>query len=132
MFKLPTTLISVTVIEIAYVVYMLRFFKTRYSLAHPLVKFNSEYLKHPIGKFENPQSTICDFGKDGALIIAFLLLLRLKALVLFNIRPKTVLTANKFILFIIGILSLMNFNALVYLLPFFLCEIVLIKNLYYY
>ena len=39
-------------------------------------KFNSEYLKHPIGKFDTPQSNICKFGQDGAIIIAFLLLLR--------------------------------------------------------
>ena len=30
-----------------YVVYMLRHFKTRYSLAHPLIKFKTEFLKHP-------------------------------------------------------------------------------------
>lgn len=124
------TLISIT--EIAYVVYMLRCFKTKYSLAHPLVKFNSEYLKHPIGKFSTPQSNICQFGHDGAIIIALLILLRLKALYVFNINKKMVASFNTFVVIIIGILSFMNFNALVYLLPFFVCEIFLIKNLYYY
>jgi hypothetical protein len=126
------TLVTITFIEIIYVIYILRFFKTRYSLAHPMVKFNSEYLKHPIGKFDAPQSNICKFGQDGAIIIAFLLLLRLKAIYLFNIKTKNVAMTNKFVLFVIGILSFMNFNALVYLLPFFVCEIILIKNLYYY
>ena len=97
-----------------------------------MVKFNSEYLKHPIGKLDTPQSNICKFGQDGSIIIAFLLLLRLKALYLFNVKVKNVAMTNKFIIFIIGILSFMNFNALVYLLPFFVCEIILIKNLYYY
>ena len=125
-------LVLITLIEIVYVVYMMRCFKTRYSLAHPLVKFNDEYLKHPIGKLDTPQSNICQFGHDGAIIIAILLLLRLKALYLFNFKPKKVASFNKFALIIIMILSFMNFNALVYLLPFFVCEIILIKNLYYY
>ena len=40
-------LIIVSVIEAAYVIYMLRYFKTRYSIAHRLVKFKSEFLRHP-------------------------------------------------------------------------------------
>ena len=64
-----TKLTLISLVEIVYVVYMLRCFKTRYSLAHPLVKFNEEYLKHPIGKSSIPQSTICQFGHDGAIII---------------------------------------------------------------
>lgn len=127
-----TKLTLITLIEIVYVVYMLRCFKTRYSLAHPLVKFNDEYLKHPIGKTTTPQSTICQFGHDGAIIIALLLLLRLKALYLFNVNKKKVASFNTFALIIIIILAFMNFNALVYLMPFFVCEIILIKNLYYY
>ena len=127
-----TNLTIISLLEIVYVVYMLRCFKTRYSLAHPLVKFNEEYLKHPIGKSTTPQSTICQFGHDGAIIIALLILLRLKALYLFNINKKKVASFNKFALIIIIILAFMNFNALVYLMPFFVCEIILIKNLYYY
>ena len=126
-----TKLTLISIVEIVYVVYMLRCFKTRYSLAHPLVKFNGEYLKHPIGKSTIPQSTICQFGHDGAIIIALLILLRLKALYLFNINKKKVASFNTFSLIIIIILAFMNFNALVYLLPFFVCEIILIKNLYY-
>ena len=123
--------VVITLIEIIYVVYMLRFFKTKYSLAHPLVKFNEEYLKHPIGKLSEPTSTICNFGHDGAIIIAILLLLRIKALYIFGIKPKKISSFNTFALIIIMILSLLNFNAFVYLAPFFVCEIILIKNLYY-
>ena len=97
-------LVLITLIEIVYVVYMMRCFKTRYSLAHPLVKFNDEYLKHPIGKLDTPQSNICQFGHDGAIIIAILVLLRLKALYLFNFKPKKVASFNKFDLIIIMIL----------------------------
>ena len=127
-----TKLSLITLVEIVYVVYMLRCFKTRYSFAHPLVKFNDEYLKHPIGKSATAQSTICQFGHDGAIIIALLLLLRLKALYIFNVNRKKVASFNTFCLIIIIILAFMNFNALIYLLPFFVCEIILIKNLYYY
>ena len=127
-----TKLVVITLVEIVYVIYMLRCFKTRYSLAHPLVKFNEEYLKHPIGKLDTARSTICQFGHDGAIIIAVLLLLRLKALYIFNVKAKNVASFNAFALIVIMILAFMNFNALVYLLPFFVCEIILIKNLYYY
>jgi len=127
-----TKLVVITIVEIAYVVYMFRFFKTRYNLAHPLVKFNEEYLKHPIGKFEKKESMICQFGHDGAIVIAIILLLRLKALYIFNIKPRVIASFNKFVLIVIMILAFMNFNALVYLIPFFVCEIILIKNLYYY
>ena len=126
-----TRLVIITIVEIVYVIYMLRCFKTRYSLAHPLVKFNDEYLKHPIGKLSEPTSNICQFGHDGAIIIAVLLLLRLKALYVFKVEAKKVASFNTFALIIIMILAFMNFNALVYLLPFFVCEIILIKNLYY-
>ena len=43
-------LLLVSIIEALYVIYMLNFFKTKYSLAHPLSNFNNEYLKHPIRK----------------------------------------------------------------------------------
>ena len=125
-------LLTVTVLEIVYVIYMLKFFKTHYSLAHPLVKFNSEYLKHPIGKFSEKQSMICQLGHDGSKLIGLLLLIRFITIYNLKFNVKRVASANKFVLFIIGILSFMNFNALVYLIPFFVCEIFLIKNLYYY
>ncbi len=105
------------IFEALYILYMLRYFKTKYNFAHPLLDFSSDYFKHPIEVISEPMNLICNFGHDGAIILSLVILLRL-----FNIN-----IINKYILFIIFILSLMNFNALIYLLPFFIYEIFYIK-----
>ena len=56
------TLIVVSILEAVYVVYMLRYFKTRYSFAHPLVKFKTEFLRHPIGTSPKPYRIFVPLG----------------------------------------------------------------------
>ena len=112
-----------SLIEIIYVIYMLRYFKTTLNFSHPYRFTSFDYLKHPVNILLTPQNTICKFGQDGALIIGLLIVLR------FIFRPlinkKILLKINKYIVIIIFILSLMNFNAVVYLLPFYIYEIFL-------
>ena len=69
--------IIISLMSVVYVVYMLRHFKTRYSLAHPLIKFKTEFLRHPIGTSPEPISNICPFGHLGALVIASAIIVRL-------------------------------------------------------
>ena len=69
-------LLLVSIIEAFYVIYMLNFFKTKYSLAHPLSNFNNEYLKHPIGKSDIPISNICEFGHQSSWLLAAFIILR--------------------------------------------------------
>ena len=107
-----------TICEAIYVLYMLKYFKTTINFAHPLVEFSSNYFKHPIEVINEPMNLICNLGHDGAILLSFVIILRL-----FNIN-----IINKYILAFIFILSLMNFNALVYLLPFFIYEIINLKN----
>ena len=49
--------------ECCYIIYMMNIFKTRYSIAHPLSKFNNDLFHHPIGK-KIAKNMICLFRKN--------------------------------------------------------------------
>ena len=119
-----------SLIEATYVVYMLNYFKTRYSLAHPLSYFESKFLYHPIGVSERPICQICPLGNWGSYLIAAFILIRMliynysdNKLLLDNIRFSSML-----VLSVVFILSLLNFNAVAYLLPYFIIELGLINR----
>lgn len=121
-----------SLVEAIYVVYMLNYFKTRYSLAHPLTYFENEILYHPIGKAENPICQICPLGNWGSYLIAFFIVTRA---VLYNyLDNKAIKNNTRFasllVLTIVFILSLLNFNAVVYLVPYFAIEIFLIMKVF--
>ena len=106
------------VFMIFYIYYMFIIFKTKYSIHHPLEyiynnKFG-DFFKHPINS-GNYESKICPFGKKAIYILVLYLIIR----VFYPINKKIKLI----ILIIIFILSLMNFNALLYLIPYFIFEI---------
>ena len=114
--------IIISLVSAVYVVYMLRHFKTRYSLAHPLIKFKTEFLRHPIGTSPEPISNICPFGHLGALVIASAIIVRL-FLVTNKIVPINLIKMySRMAVFLVFIFSLMNMNAVVYLIPFFVSE----------
>lgn len=115
-------LLLISIFQAIYVVYILNYFKTKYSLAHPLLNFNTNYLKHPIGKSEVPISNICDFGHHCSWLIALFVLSR-PFIFCKNIKNISILA-----LIIVLTFSLLNFNAVVYLLPYFFIEIYLIKK----
>ena len=117
-------LLLVSIIEALYVIYMLNFFKTKYSLAHPLSNFNNEYLKHPIGKSDIPISNICEFGHQSSWLLAAFIILRP------FFMNKYTKNLNILGLIIVFSFSLLNMNAVVYLLPVFILEIYLITNNY--
>ena len=112
-----------SIIEAFYVIFMLNYFKTRYSLAHPLSNFNNNYLKHPIGVSEKPVSNICEFGHSASWFLAAFILLRISF-----VKSKITKYVSIFVLIIVASLSLLNFNAVLYLMPFFIYEIYLLKN----
>jgi hypothetical protein len=115
-------LLVIGIIQASYIIYMLNYFKTKYSLAHPLLNFNSNYLKHPIGKSDKPISNICNFGHQSSWLIALFVLLR-PFLLCKNIKNISIL-----LLIIVITFSFLNFNAVIYLLPYFFVEIYLIKK----
>lgn len=110
-------------IEALYVIYMLNYFKTRYSLAHPLSNFDSSYLAHPIGVSETPVSNICEFGHSASWFLALFILFR----VCF-VKSRYVKYVSLFVLVIVASVSMLNFNAVAYLVPYFIFEIYLLKN----
>ncbi len=123
-------MLLLSILEGLYIVYMFVFFKTKYSLevgrwnllwAWTIIKKHTDidlirWFVHPIKKSEKPESQICLFGKWGSLIILIFLVLRHYILNLKKI--------NTYFFVLVFILSLMNYNATVYLLPVFLIELV--------
>lgn len=117
-----------SVVEAIYVVYMMNFFKTRYSLAHPFTYFENKMLYHPIGTSEKPICNICPLGNYGSMLLAVYIILRY--LVYTRSSGKTSLRMfSALVLGFVFLLSLLNFNAVVYLIPYFVIEIYLIRNM---
>ena len=116
-----------SLIEGLYIIYMLRFFKTRYNFAHPLTNFDSEYLKHPIGVTDTPKSKVCKFGHDASWFLALYLVLRCILLNQKILSRESVLTINRLVLLGMFSLSFLNFNVVIYLLPIFILEYKVIK-----
>ena len=118
----------ISLIEIIYVIFFLNYFKTKYSIAHPLSYFDNKYLYHPIGKSDIPVSNVCKFGQDASwLIVSFILI---RTIVVSNklLGINLIRNFSSFTLITIIIFSLLNFNVLLYLVPFFITEYTLIKR----
>ena len=118
-------IILLSILESIYVVYMLRYFKTTQSLIFNnninITKLNLfSYLKHNEYNTNTPQHHICQFGRDGSILIAIYLLLR--SFYLYR-NMKWNWQTNKIIIFIIFLISLINMNAVIYLIPFYITEL---------
>lgn len=118
-------LLLISFIEAIYVIYMLNYFKTKYSIAHPFTYFNNKYLFHPIGISDKPKSTICQFGHDVSWLIALYFIVR-GYLIHNNMFRNEINKINKIVLTLLIIGSFMNFNCVVYLIPIFVIEYFLI------
>ena len=120
----------ISLVEAVYVVYMMNYFKTRYSLAHPFTYFENKFLYHPIGKSDKPICNICPLGNKGSVLIALFLILRW-IIFTYSTNKSYLKGLKMFSILVVSIaflLSLLNFNAVVYLLPYFILEIYIIKN----
>ena len=116
-----------TIIEIIYLYYMFQVFRTRYHFNHPLENIVNDnlnnYFNHPIGIGDPEQSKICKFGRDGALILIWYLILRY-FLINLKLIPKNIfIKFNKYVLLFVFIVSWMNLNAVIYFLPFILFDL---------
>lgn len=115
---------------------MFNLFTTKYSIAHPISYFNSNYFYHPIGILDEPQNMVCQFGKDAAiLLISFIILRTIFIIYLdqykinYKYLNKSILKYTSiFVVTLAFILSLMNFNVIVYLIPYFIMEYYIIKG----
>jgi hypothetical protein len=115
-------LIVLSIIQGLYIVYILNFFKTKYSLAHPLSTFSNDYLKHPIGINNEPISNICEFGHQVSWFLGLFVILRS------IFKNKFTKHISLIVLIITATFSMLNLNAVIYLFPHFIIEIYLIKN----
>ena len=120
-----------TILEIIYIIYVLNYFKTKYSIAHPLTYFESDFLHHPVISEEvsDPMSMICPLGHRASWYLAGYILVRY---ILNNcnlVDKKSMQKINRHIFTLVLLGSLLNFNAVLYLLPVFLYEFGFIKHI---
>lgn len=127
----------ITLLEIIYLNYTFWFMKTKYYINNPFstlrcfeitqVKNNiKSFFQHPVYKGV-PTNYICPFGKIMIIILSIYLIIRL---FLINNKKniKILKIINIIILVFTFILSFMNMNAMVYLIPFFIVELFLISK----
>ena len=111
-----------------YIIFILNYFKTKYNFAHPITYFNNKLLYHPIGKSNIPTSKVCKLGNILSVWLALFIIMRG-----FLIHQKMFVKLLKKIT-LIGLifaimLSMLNFNVIIYLIPHFIIEYLYIKYL---
>jgi hypothetical protein len=115
-------LLLISIVEVIYVYYILNYFKTKYSIHHPLeyIVINKlpEFFKHPMGVYEY-NNKICPFGHFASNLLVLYLLIRYLILTRTTYKLKNI---NLTIIIITAVLSLLNMNAFIYLIPFFILE----------
>ena len=122
------TFIILSIISAIYIVYILNYFKTRYSLAHPLTYFENKLFYHPIGVSEHPLNQICPFGHISSWFLSGFIILRIFLVLNKCFSIRLIRNISMLVLFLTILFSLMNFNALVYLIPYIIIEIYIIKK----
>ena len=119
-------MLEVSIVEGLYIMYMFIYFKTRFSLelnrsGNILRQLrNMKFLFHPVERSKVPISQICQFGKVGSVFIFLYLILRE-----FVSLPKY---TNLIVFLIIFVLTLINYNALLYMMPVFILELYMNRN----
>ena len=119
-----------TIIECIYLYFMFTKFKTTLTCNHPLeyimIRNLGKYFEHPISNTEY-SNKICPFGKTA---IQFLILYLVVRMFIIKLYPLVAIKKfNFYILIITLIISLMNMNALLYLVPFFIFDIYMLNKI---
>ena len=121
-----------SIIQSIYIIFILNFFKTTYSLAHPITYFSNSLLYHPIGISKEPRSMICKLGHKMSYYLALFILLRGLLLSHTKKYSKLLKYSSLLILIFTVTLSMLNLNAVIYLLPHFYIEIMNINYNFFY
>ena len=112
-------------LEAIYVIYMLNYFKTKINFAHPAIYFESPLLYHPVTKLTDPINPVCPLGNSASWVLAGYLLIRG---ILLDFGGQTMIellnSINVVAIVIIIMMSLMNFNVVVYLAPVIIHQLV--------
>lgn len=111
----------VSILQAVYIIYIFNFFETTYSCETSRKLVLSGILFHPVKDSNIPISHICPFGHMMAYPIAVYLIGRHFVL---NDKPDIKKKYSFIINTLIFLGSLMNLNAIVYLIPFFITEFV--------
>lgn len=123
--------IIIGIIHSIYIIFILNFFKTKYSLAHPMTYFSNKLIYHPIGISDTPRSNVCKLGHILSYYLAAFILIR--SILIYNNKYNYFLKNSSLIVLVLGIiLSMLNFNVVVYLIPHFIIEILYIKYNFFY
>lgn len=119
-----SVLVYISIIEALYILYILRFYKTTKS--YSIYDLNlSGILYHSNNKTIKPTHHICKFGQDSSILIFIYLIIR--AMILYY-KKEWNWIFNRNINILIFIISLINFNAVIYLLPYYILEIFINNN----
>ena len=116
-----------TILKIFYLYYFFKIFKTKYSVSHPyelyiLRKINKKSFNHIVEKTNKPINRICPFGQQIIIVLLFYIFIR--DLIFNDKKNKKCMFLNKIVFYISLVLSFLNFNAFLYLLPFWISEII--------
>ena len=117
-----------TILVSVYIIYVLNYFKTTYSIAHPISYFKNSYIFHPIYNTRTERSMICQFGHDASWLLVLFILMRIYIIKHKIIPMKQIKQISTLVLSSVFIVSLVNLNAVLYLLPYYILELLYIKN----
>jgi len=121
-------LLLITILEIIYVLYTFIFMKTSLYFLHPIEIFkyfeksNFNFFKHSVQKGMRV-NRICPFGKVMIIILCIYLIIRY-SLYKNNYKLRKI---NITILILTFMLSFLNMNSFVYLIPYFIIELIVSK-----
>ena len=122
-------LLLFTLLESIYIIFILNHFKTKYNFVHPLTYFENKFLYHPIGKVQKPTNMICPFGHICSYMLSFFLIIRYIMVKKKLMNKNSIRVISVYVLIISILLSFMNFNAVIYLIPYFIIESYIINQL---
>jgi len=110
-----------------YLLYMFRYFKTTYSVHHPLEYVMrhrlSDFFKHPIGTSNEPEYRICPFGRQTVFVLVAFLCVRCYAFYRGWLSPRVIKKCSLVVCIGTAIFSFLNMNAFLYLIPYFILEL---------
>lgn len=122
--RLRTRVLATLVLSV-YLVWMFRHFQTTFTVHHPLEalmqRHVSDYFKHPYGNTTYGRK-ICPFGQHAILVLVAFLWVRVYLEATGSASEATVRTLSAVALGATALCSLMNMNAVVYLVPYFVYE----------
>ena len=133
--KINTNYLIISLLEAFYIYYMLNIFKTKYNFDNVWTKLpnfqnsklgkllnskTNNYFFHTFEHSKIPKSFVCPFGNTMSKIVVGFLLLRNVS----NVVKKN----NKNIIIFFSILTLLNSNVLIYMLPVMLLEYYMYKT----